>query len=376
MESALKQFISESIPHDYLLALRHNVTKKLTGNIPAIMRSLFTTYGKITAQSLVEKQNILINHTYDTGKPIDTVFNLAKDFTDYSTAFGTPQPPETIITYCYNILRKTGRFNNALQKWNEKLDADKTWENFKTHFCQAHQHLREFAPSTVTDAGYTREMANAIAEGVANIINEPTENTQETEAFIKNLSQAVEHNQQMLPQLFQSLHLMSENINSLQNDIHSLNATTQQRRPAQQQQNPPPPQPGTQFQAPPPPQQFHPHINAPPGFNGFIPPPMNQQQFYPPPARPFQYSQRGVTSGRGGRGRYQGYGGRGGQGGGSGRGYQQQQRQQQQNHFCWSHGFGNHPSGQCRNPAYGHQWSATARDPMGSPNAVMQFNYN
>ena len=212
---------------------------------------------------------------------------------------------------------------------------------------------------------------NAIADKVATKMNEPLENMQETEAFIRDLSQAVETNQQMLPQLFQSLHLMSENINTLQNDIHSLNATTQQRRQPTQQ----PPQPGTQFQAPPPP-QFVPHINAPPGFNGFIPPPPNQQQFYPPPNRNYQQQQRGgIMSGRGGRGRFQGYNNCGGRGG-MGRGYQQQQRQQQQNHFCWSHGFGNHPSGQCYNPAYGHQWSATARDPMGSPNAVMQFSYN
>ena len=96
---------------------------------------------------------------------------------------------------------------------------------------------------------------------------------------------------------------------------------------------------------------------------------MNQQF---PPQQQRAYPPRGPISGCGGnRGRFGNMGGQGGQGNG-GRGYYQQ-RQQQQNHFCWTHGFGNHPSGQCRNPAYGHQWSATAHDPMGSPVAVNQF---
>ena len=120
VESALKQFISETVPHQYLLELRHNVTKKLNGTIPQIMRQLFTRYGNITAQSLVEKQTTLINYNYDPEKPIDVIYQLAKDFQDYSSAYGSPLPEAAIITIVYNILRKTGRFNNALQKWNER----------------------------------------------------------------------------------------------------------------------------------------------------------------------------------------------------------------------------------------------------------------
>ena len=362
VESALKQFISDSIPQEYLLSLCHTVTKKLTGTIPNIMRQLFNTYGNITAQLFMEKQNILNNHVYDTSKPIDTVFNLAKDYQDYAAAFGNPQPQGTIITTCYNILRKTGRFTSALQKWNKKTDADKTWENFKTHFRQAAKHLREFAPTTMAEAGYTQQMANAIAEGLASRIQEAPQNTEQAEEFIQNLSNAVQQNQDMLPQLFQSLHLMSDNISALQNDVNSLNAATAPRRqpapaPTQQQPMQAPPQ----FQPPPPP-TFHPHINAPPGYQGFIPPTPGTQ-FNLPPQQQFQprfVSGRGQGRG-GGRSRNGGRGGRGY----AGRGYQP--RQQQQNHFCWTHGFGNHPSGQCRNPHYGHQWSATAKDPMGSP---------
>ena len=152
VESALKQFITDSVPQEYLLALRHNVTKKLTGSVSNIMRQLFNTYGNITAQLFMEKQNVLNNHVYDTTKPIDTVFNLAKDYQDYAAAFGNPQPQGTIITTCYNIFRKTGRFNSALQKWNEKPDADKTWDNFKTHFWQIAQllHQASITPSQNT----------------------------------------------------------------------------------------------------------------------------------------------------------------------------------------------------------------------------------
>lgn len=34
-------------------------------------------------------------------------------------------------------------------------------------------------------------------------------------------------------------------------------------------------------------------------------------------------------------------------------------------HYCWSHGHGNHPSAECKNPHAGHKKEATATNPMG-----------
>ena len=119
---------------DYLLEIRNSITKKLEGNIPQIMATLFASYANITAQSVIEQNNLLMNYVYDVTMPIDKVFNMAQEFQKYSSAYGSEQTNLQIITLVYNVLRKTGRFTNDLIDWNRKLDQDKTWEEFKRHF--------------------------------------------------------------------------------------------------------------------------------------------------------------------------------------------------------------------------------------------------
>ena len=110
VEGALKQYITESIPEEYLFELRNETTKKLQGSIPQIMGYLFTTYGNLTTQSLVEKQAQLLTYNYDVTKPIDVIFNLAKEFQEYSALFGTQNGREVQQI----LIRNTKKCNHAV----------------------------------------------------------------------------------------------------------------------------------------------------------------------------------------------------------------------------------------------------------------------
>jgi hypothetical protein len=38
---------------------------------------------------------------------------------------------------------KSGKLNSACRRWDEKLEADKTWNNFNIHFAAAYSQHRQ-----------------------------------------------------------------------------------------------------------------------------------------------------------------------------------------------------------------------------------------
>ena len=165
-------------------------------------------------------------------------------------SMGLHKPPTTIITTCYEILRKTGHFCTALEKWNKKLPQDKTWINFQLHFRAAACCLREFATDTTGDAGYSTQMVNEITQGVANLIQGNQSNNEQAQAFLMNMSNAVSQNQNALPQLFNSVSRINDTVTDLQQAVQTMNAA---RQPTGNGDNPndgqvpPPPATGNQW---------------------------------------------------------------------------------------------------------------------------------
>ena len=332
------------------------------------MAELFGTYAKITAESVLEKHNLLVNMTYDPSTPISKVYAKAQEYQKYASAFGDRVTANQLMTIVYNILRKTGRFNSSLQKWNEKTPADKTWDNFKVHFRQAATVIKEFASTTTGDVGYANQIANDVTKNLANMLKSNT-NEQEQQAateFMQNVSNAVSYNQHLLPQLINNISTMSEKINTLQQNMQAINLANAAS--ARNTQNPPPVNspsqqpPNTSFQQmpPPPPPQYPPNQGQFQGYNNTntnnqfqrMPycqptqqyPMQNQNQGFQPS---FQQQQQGNRGGRS-----QGRGNRGGRG------------NFRQKYYCWSHGVCNHPGVNCRSPSQGHQPYATFQNTM------------
>ena len=357
VEAALKKIIHKTIAEDYLLEIRNPITKRLEGTIPTIMAKLFASYGNLTAKTLMEKQQALFTYNYDPTTPIDKVFNMAQDYQEYGNFHGTPQPVSMIITLVYEILRKTGEFQSALEKWNDKAPQDKTWTNFKIHFRQAACRFKEFAPDTAAQAGYTDQLVNDITTGVANMLQSAgEENNEHAQVFLNNMSAAVAQNQQSLPQLFDSMNQMNQSIANLQATVQYLNAA---RSPIPNNNNTAPPNQQPQQHAPPfnpPPFQQQPYCQpvSPMPFN----PPPNMQQHQQQYQQYQQQQYQGGGRGRGNHSRGRGNRGNGGRG-----------NSQRGKHFCWSHGMCAHPSAQCQTPLPGHQWLATIRNTMGSPHS-------
>ena len=60
-----------------------------------------------------------------------------------------PKSTAQLLNYDLDDIRKTGEFEKYLAAWYKKDSNDKTWENFKAHFNEAHRELRQICRPTI-----------------------------------------------------------------------------------------------------------------------------------------------------------------------------------------------------------------------------------
>jgi hypothetical protein len=122
---------------------------------------LFLSYGGITAVD-IEQNFENMRKAWDPQQPVETLFKQIQDCVNFSEARGVAIGAAQKLSSAYSKIFKSGKFNSACQRWDEKLEADKTWNNFKIHFAAAYrQHIQmqgetigaqAFANAAVTQA--------------------------------------------------------------------------------------------------------------------------------------------------------------------------------------------------------------------------------
>ena len=60
-----------------------------------------------------------------------------EDYVDFADLANQAITSSQTVAKAYVILNKTRRFKNDTIDWNRRPEANKTWENFKTHFRRA-----------------------------------------------------------------------------------------------------------------------------------------------------------------------------------------------------------------------------------------------
>jgi hypothetical protein len=91
---------------------------------------------------------------YDPVTPVDNIFNKIEDSLKYGDLTHCPFSQPQAIAKAYNLINCTGKFCEAIKAWNRLPLLQKTWINFKTHFCEAHLELTEMGELTIEQAGY------------------------------------------------------------------------------------------------------------------------------------------------------------------------------------------------------------------------------
>ena len=72
----------------------------------------------------------------------------------------------------YIHFQKFQIFKSALNKWDEKETADKTWPNFKIHLRSAHKALRRTGALTIEETLSRDQVMNIVTDGVVQAFNQ------------------------------------------------------------------------------------------------------------------------------------------------------------------------------------------------------------
>ena len=82
MKLALRNQITEAFEPEYLQAIRNTTTDMFTGKILDIFTFLVNTYGKLTDEEMLNREQNLSAMTYDPAQPVDIIFNTIDRFSD------------------------------------------------------------------------------------------------------------------------------------------------------------------------------------------------------------------------------------------------------------------------------------------------------
>jgi hypothetical protein len=109
---------------------------------------LFLSYGSITAVD-IEQNFENMRKSWDPQQPVETLFKQIQDCVDFTEAGGVAIGASQKNSSDYSKIFKSGKYNSACCRWDEKLEADKTWNNFKIHFAAAYRRHRQMQEETV-----------------------------------------------------------------------------------------------------------------------------------------------------------------------------------------------------------------------------------
>ena len=98
-----------------------------------MLNHLFLSYDSITAVDL-EKNFEKMRKAWDTQKPAETLFKQIHDCVEFSEAGGITIGEAQNLTTAYTKILTTRIFSGTCRRWDEKVELDKTWDNFKIFF--------------------------------------------------------------------------------------------------------------------------------------------------------------------------------------------------------------------------------------------------
>jgi hypothetical protein len=101
---------------------------------------------------------------WDPQQTVETLFKQIQDCVDFTEAGGVAIGAAQKLSSAYSKFFKSGKFNSACRRWDEKIEADKTWNNFKTHFAAAYRQHRQMQGETVGAQGFANAAVTQASE--------------------------------------------------------------------------------------------------------------------------------------------------------------------------------------------------------------------
>jgi hypothetical protein len=98
---------------------------------------------------------------------VETLLKQIQDCVDLAEAGGVTIDAAHKLSSAYSNIFKAGKFNSACRRWDDKIEADKTWNNFKIHFAAAYHQHRKMQGETVGAQGYANAAVDQSEDDLA-----------------------------------------------------------------------------------------------------------------------------------------------------------------------------------------------------------------
>jgi hypothetical protein len=101
---------------------------------------------------------------WDPQRPVETLLKQIQDCVDFAEAGAVAIGAAQKLSSSYSKIFKSGKFNSACRRWDEKLEGDKTWNNFKNHFAAAYLQHRKMQGETIGAQAFANSAVTQASE--------------------------------------------------------------------------------------------------------------------------------------------------------------------------------------------------------------------
>jgi len=243
IEKTILNQIQEALDESTLMPLLHEDTGTIKSSIPEVFKYLFDTYGNITDQMIHDERAALLQHQYIHNEPVANIFSKIHKYSSLAEAHGTPETDPQLISIGKIILSNARIFAEAIEQWNDKPAADKTWENFKQHFTAAQIKYKKARPTdTAGMHHYTNNTANIVQEVLQQLDTLPIYHTDTQNTTNTHTAAAVTQQPSDISALINAVNDLKNSMHTnIGHNNHPQNNTTttqtQSRRPRNQFKN-------------------------------------------------------------------------------------------------------------------------------------------
>jgi hypothetical protein len=163
----LRNMILNNIEDKYVRTLSHPVTSYNQVSPLNLLNHLWTTYGQITEADLSANEERMYANWHPP-TPIETLYEQLVDGQKFAAKGNEVIDDSQLVRKSYDIVKKTGLFEDDCKRWRAKPDAERTWPDFQIYFAAADDDRRKNVPTT-SAAGYS---TNNIEEIVKEEMNQ------------------------------------------------------------------------------------------------------------------------------------------------------------------------------------------------------------
>ena len=126
VEKSLQRHIQKAVDQKYIDHFVDDEIDLLVGDIPDILDDLFDNYGQIRGEDIKNKEAEMLRTSFAASDPLPIIWNPIERLCKFAQKAQNPYSDVQKIDFGLQLIRNTRDFEQALDRWEEKTDANKT----------------------------------------------------------------------------------------------------------------------------------------------------------------------------------------------------------------------------------------------------------